>query len=577
MSNLLIRFNFFRSILNDYIDEVKGYNYYRNQNTIMKYSDEIKVISKIINGIEYKVLFKGYLSNRKQLTSDLQCSDIDDASIVLKSFIKWGNSTFERLQGAYSFIIYFDQTVYVVRDAFGQVPLYVSRKSEGEWVFADDIYAILKEGIRPIFGKEQLMDWMCIGPGLKPNGTIYKNIQLLEPGSYLKIEKHFYYQEKYYQIKAHDYPFDIEYTKGKIYSIFENYMNDNFDKDSIILLSGGLDSTIVNAMAAKCSKDFKTYSITYENAEEDFDTNNSYQPSLDNDYIKLCANYYNVDNELIRVKQSELAEFLDLAMINREMPGMADIDSSLLCLLNKINDKPRKIFTGECADEIFGGYPWFSRKELIQMNTFPWLNHLNYKIDLLNTKFINYDYYVHREKMYYDELSNISYLDNDDNDMKVKRKMMQLSIDYFMPTLINRMSAMSKNTNFTTYLPFANTELVDIAYNIPMDIYCFNNQVKGILKETFKEVLPPEIIERKKSPFPKTYSKDYESIVNKMLMDEIKHNDKLLYFFNENKLKELIDTDISLPFYGQLMCGVQLKAFIYQFARWLVVYNVSIE
>ena len=264
-------------------------------------------------------------------------------------------------------------------------------------------------------------------------------------------------------------------------------------------------------------------------------------------------------------------------MILREHPGMADIDSSLLLLLNNINGKCGKIFTGECADEIFGGYPWFTRKQLQMRLTFPWLNHLNFKIGLLNERFQKNDFYKYRDSIYNNALQDINTLETDSNDMKVKRKMMHLSINCFMPTLINRMAMMNKNYSTEVYLPFANKKLVELAYNMPCEFYRYNNQEKGILRDAFADVLPESVKTRKKSPYPKTYSSKYNDRVNKLLSNEIRSNQLLTYYFNEDMLRKIMNEDLDIPFFGQLMCGPQLKGYLYQFSRWLEYYNVIIE
>ncbi|MBR3840805.1 MAG: hypothetical protein IKM20_06690 [Erysipelotrichales bacterium] len=580
MADIIVRFNSFRKIEKNTNKPNMSY-LSPNPFSYIYFSKKVHQSTLVRNNTTYYVFMKGYLSNYKDLIVELQTrgySEINNiADCVLCSYFEWNEQCVHHLEGAFSFVVLYENQLYVARDSFGQVPLYVYRKHDGEWIFSDEISEILNEGVRPIFSEHQFMDLMVFGPSLIDENTLFKNIQLLEAGTYLKINNHYSYKRKYYSLEAHDFNKSYDETKHEIQNIFTKYMNDNFDNESAILLSGGLDSSIVAGVASNCGFNYKTYSVTYENAQADFNTNNIFQPSLDNDFIKEVADYLHVDNQFITLSQELLADALDDAMILREHPGMADIDSSLLLLLKGVNGKCSKIFTGECADEIFGGYPWFTRKQLQLRNTFPWLNHLNYKIGLLNERFQKLDYYKYRENTYNNILSNINTLETDINEMRIKRKMMYLSINHFMPTLVNRMAMMNKHFIADVYLPFANKKLVELAYNMPCEYYRYGGHEKGILRDAFTDVLPYSVKIRKKSPYPKTYSDIYNQKVNKLLENEIKNNQLLTYYFNEEQLRKLMDDDLDIPFYGQLMCGPQLKGYLYQFSKWLEYYNVIIE
>ena len=158
----------------------------------------------------------------------------------------------------------------------------------------------------------------------------------------------------------------------------------------------------------------------------------------------------------IVIDTPELASYLKDAMIARDMPGMADIDSSLLLFCKNVKKEMTVSLTGECADEIFGGYPWFFRKDALESNTFPWSIAVNERQELLNPFIgnkVNLKEYI--DFRYNESLSEVEILDIDSKETAEKRKISHLTLNWFMQTLLDRSDRMAMYSGFELRVPFA--------------------------------------------------------------------------------------------------------------------------
>ena len=278
----------------------------------------------------------------------------------------------------------------------------------------------------------------------------------------------------------------------------------------------------------------------------------------------------------------ELAEYLEDAMIARDFPGMADVDSSLLLFCKNVKNEATVSLTGECADEIFAGYPWFFREDALNSNTFPWSIAINERQKLLNPLISNKinlkDYIDHR---YNESLAEVDILDSDSPNTAKMRKISYLTLNWFMQTLLDRSDRMAMYNGFEIRVPFCDYRLAQYVWNIPWDIKALNGREKGLLRYIMKDELPEEIIERKKSPYPKTWNPTYTNKVKKMLSKIMSDkNSPINYLLNREYILDILDTNgksFSRPWFGQLMTGPQLIAYLCQVNMWLEKYKPTIE
>ena len=351
-------------------------------------------------------------------------------------------------------------------------------------------------------------------------------------------------------------------------------------------LSGGLDSSIITKFASDYCKDnnlgpLNTYSIDYVDNDKNF-VKSDFQPNSDNYYIDIVSKQFNTNHHNIVIDTPELANALEDAMIARDFPGMADVDSSLLLFCKNVKPESTVSLTGECADEIFGGYPWFFRQDALNSNTFPWSIAISERQQLLNpelSKKINLQEYI--DYRYNEILSELDTLDCDTVETAEKRKISHLTLNWFMQTLLDRSDRMAMYNGFELRVPFCDYRLAEYVWNIPWEMKALNGREKGLLRYIAKDFLPQEIVERKKSPYPKTHNPTYLVKVKDMLTNIMYNpNSPINLLLNRDYILEILQTNgnaFTRPWFGQLMTGPQLMAYLCQVNMWLEKYQPKIE
>ena len=261
---------------------------------------------------------------------------------------------------------------------------------------------------------------------------------------------------------------------------------------------------------------------------------------------------------------------------------MADVDSSMLLFCKEIKKDVKVVLSGECSDEIFAGYPWFFREDALNSNTFPWSIALLERQNLLNenlAKKINLKEYV--DIRYKQTLDKIEFLDIDSEETREKRKISYLTMYWFMQTLLDRTDRASMYNGLEVRVTFCDYRLVEYLWNIPWELKSLNGREKGLLRYIVKDILPSEIVNRKKSPYPKTHNPNYLEKVKNMLINIMNNkNAPIKMLLNEKYINEIIDTNgksFSRPWFGQLMTGPQLMAYLCQVNMWLEKYEPRIE
>ncbi len=348
-------------------------------------------------------------------------------------------------------------------------------------------------------------------------------------------------------------------------------------------LSGGIDSSIITAICAsemaKEGKQLTTYSVDYEDNSKYF-KGNEFQVSEDNYYIDLISKKYNTDHKYIIISQQELADSLREAVLAKDLPGMADIDSSLYLFSKVIKQNHTVVLSGECADEIFGGYPWFYRNELIYKKHFPWISSLEERSLLLNKKLrrkLNLDKYA--LKQYKKTIKEVPKAKS--KEKQIYNNLFYLNMKWFMATLLDRKDRMTMRASLEARVPFADHTLVEYLWNVPWEYKYYHQKEKGLLREAFMDVLPDDVLYRKKNPYPKTHNPKYTKIVCNLLKERLQNRDSIIYkIFDINKINDLINSggeNYKTPWFGQLMTGPQLIAYLYQFDIWACEYNVILD
>ena len=268
-------------------------------------------------------------------------------------------------------------------------------------------------------------------------------------------------------------------------------------------------------------------------------------------------------------------------MIARDFPGMADVDSSLLLFCKNVKQDATVSLTGECADEIFGGYPWFFRADALNSNTFPWSIAITERQNLLNPQIaskVNLKNYI--DYRYQESLDEVDILDEDSMETAEKRRISHLTLNWFMQTLLDRSDRMAMYNGFELRVPFCDYRLAEYVWNIPWEMKALHGREKGLLRYIMKDLLHEEIVDRKKSPYPKSYDPHYEQELAVRLEHVLDDpGSPLLPLIDTEYVKGFITApkDYGKPWFGQLMAGPQMMAYLLQIDYWLRKYNIILD
>lgn len=280
------------------------------------------------------------------------------------------------------------------------------------------------------------------------------------------------------------------------------------------------------------------------------------------------------------ISQEELVDGLRQSVIAKDLPGMADIDSSLLWFCKQIKKEFVVSLSGECADEIFGGYPWFHTTSQ-SGSTFPWIRSTKERSMFLK------DYWSQKLKVgeyvrdrYNQTVKETPLLEGETVVEAQRRQLFYSNMHWFMTNLLERKDRMSMAASLEVRVPFADHRLVEYVWNIPWEMKMTGNREKGILRKAMEGILPEEVLYRKKSPYPKTHHPVYTEKVTALLKDIANNRSSMLHeFFKKDQLEKLIETEgksFTTPWFGQLMSGPQLLAHFVQMDMWFKEYQINI-
>ncbi|MDE7230484.1 MAG: asparagine synthase (glutamine-hydrolyzing) [Oscillospiraceae bacterium] len=541
----------------------------------------------------YTLVYNGELYNTDELRAGLvgkgyQFNGHSDTEVVLKSFIEYGERCVEMFNGIFAFAVWDrkEQRLFMARDRIGVKPLFYA-ETDGGIVFASEIKALFKHpAVKPVITREGAAQIMLIGPARIVGDGVFRDIRDL-PAAYcawfdsggLKVKP-------YWKLSAKPHEENFEESARHVRELIFDAVKRQLVSDVGIctFLSGGLDSSVISAIAAKefekRGEKLHTFSIDYVHNHENFRAS-EFQPDEDAPYVRRMAEFIGSEHINVELDTPQLADALEDSTFARDLPGMADVDSSLFLFCREIKKHFSVAVSGECADEIFGGYPWYHKPEVLHYDGFPWATSVPERGALMKDPLSPGDAEAFVRHAYNDCLAGVDYLDGEDASQRRSREMFILNLKYFMATLLDRKDRMSMAHGLEVRVPFCDYRLVEYAYNIPREFRDYRDREKGIVRYAMTGVLPEDVLWRKKSPYPKTHNPNYMRLLSDRLREVLKADDcRLVEIANADRLRELLDTDgasFTKNWYGQLMTVPQIYAYFLQIESWMRRYDVTVS
>lgn len=541
-------------------------------------------------GGEYYVLvYNGELYNTQEVRNELECfghtfTGHSDTEVVLHAYAQWGSGCLNKFNGIFAFGVWEKnrKRLFLGRDRIGVKPLFYMHHQKG-LLFASEMKTILcHPAVRAQLDPQGAAELLLLGPGRTPGCGVFHGMHELEPGCYAYYEDNKLRIKRYWKLLDREHTENFEDTVEHVRYLVLDAIKRQMVSDVPIgtFLSGGLDSSLISAVCAKQmlerNEKLQTFSVDYVDHEKYFKPG-KFQPESDTYYIGKMQQHIDSRHHWTVLSPDALVDALEAATIARDLPGMADVDFSLLAFCKDIRTHVKVALSGECADEIFGGYPWYRDPEIRSLDGFPWSQNAVKRSELLSgfvgSKIEPLDYIRDR---YRDTCAQSDVLPGTPATERRMKEMVNLNFSWFMQTLLDRKDRMSMYHGLEVRVPFCDYRIAEYLYGVPWEYKDWQGKEKGLLRTAMSDLLPQEVLWRKKSPYPKTFDPAYTELVTarmKALIADVRA--PLFYLTERSAIRQLIEKEQQWPWYGQLMRGPQTIAYFLQLDFWLRHYDVE--
>jgi asparagine synthase (glutamine-hydrolysing) len=539
---------------------------------------------------EFAIVYNGELYNTQEIRDELLAKGYtfeghSDTEVLISSYIEWGEKCVERVNGIFAFAIWekHNRRLFIARDRIGVKPFFYAISGK-TFLFASEIKALLSHpSIKPEIDIHSIAEIMLVGPGRTPGYGVFRGIEELRPACCGYFSQEGLKTWRYWKLEDKEHTDNFEQTVERVRFLVTDSIERQLVSDVPVctMLSGGLDSSIISSVAdrymTKMGEQLHTFSVSYRDNEKYF-KKSKFQPNSDDEYIGIMNEYLHAQNHRIVLDTPELVNALYSAVDARDLPGMADVDASMLLFCGAIKEHATVALSGECADEIFGGYPWYRDKNIRESEGFPWAQSTGYRAGFLKDEFAyQIDAYKYVDDLYRETISNTSKREGLSKAESRMKEMVDLNLSWFMQTLLDRKDRMSMYNGLEVRVPFCDYRIAQYLYSVPWEFKDYNHYEKGLLRKAVEGLLPEQVLWRKKSPYPKTHNPAYLKAVGDILSGIIKDpGSPLLQIVKKEELQKLLTAENPTPWYGQLMTTAQTIAYFIQINYWLEKYKIRI-
>jgi asparagine synthase (glutamine-hydrolysing) len=450
------------------------------------------------------IVFNGVIFNYKKLRNTLSMKGYEffsdgDTEVILKCYKYYGEDMLNHLDGVFSFVIYDrnSREFFCARDRLGIKPFYYTYTKDA-FAFSSNTTAFIDNKEHFSINKKSLHHQFTLHSVVPAPDTILSNIFKLEPGSFARVQSDGKISKtKYYSfnhIKLNTKIIDkeiIEETDRLLLKAIEKRFY-TADVDVGVLLSGGLDSSLIVAMASKNNlSDINTFSIGFPTIGNE-EGNEFY-------YSDKISKQFKTNHHKYNISQDELFGSLDDVVKAMPEPMFSQDSAAFYLLAEKVSLKQKVVLSGQGADELFGGYFWYKKMDQTKgSNVEKFTKHYFDRehddyCKMINKSFISSDYSLPLiERLYDDQRNDISFLDK-----TLRIDLSTLIID----DPVKRVDSMTMSHGLETRVPFLDRDLVEFVLSIP-SLTKLKNDGKYYLKKIAEKYLDDELIYRDKFYFP---------------------------------------------------------------------------
>ncbi|MCW7946117.1 asparagine synthase [Streptomyces hygroscopicus] len=505
-----------------------------------------------------------------------------DTEVVLRAYAQWGEDLADHLEGMFAFAVWDERArrLLLVRDRLGVKPLFWAAV-DGGLAFASEPKALFAHPeIRPRVDTDGLREAYSLLFNTGP--TVWTGVREVEPGGLLVLDRAGIRERRYWQLEASPHDDGQQATVERIRELVGTAARSQLEADVPVcsLLSGGIDSTVLTALLADELRlregpdaRIRSYAVDYSDQAEQF-TGDVLRTGHDTPYAAEAGAFIGTDHSTVVLDPHALLDpgHRKAVVIARDSPiGVGDMDTSLHLLFGEIRRHSAVALSGEAADEVFGGYPWFHNPRALAAETFPWLlvtgdeaaMPLNPELDLRIAEF--------RDDTYRSALAAVPHLDGESPAEHRQREMQHLSLTRWLRQLLHRKDRLSMAHGLEVRVPYCDHRLVEYAFTIPWAMKSFDGREKSLLRATGAGLAPDSVLYRPKNHYPATHHPDYNRGLQNMARDALAA-EQVRALADETRIKPCLDTPSD-----QLEWGHRLRLErVVDLALWLDHYQPEI-
>ncbi|MGW2190338.1 asparagine synthase (glutamine-hydrolyzing) [Streptomyces sp. NPDC001667] len=473
------------------------------------------------------ITLSGEVYNYRELRSELQAlghrfRTASDTEVALRAYLAWGKDCAVRLNGMYAFAVWdpIRWQLLLVRDRLGVKPLYYSHTPSG-LLFASEPKALLAHpAVEPTVSIDGLREMLALVKS--PGHAVYSGMREVRPGHTVTVTPQGPAEERYWSLEARQHTDSPEATVTTVRSLLEQAVTRQLGADVPVcaLLSGGLDSSAVTALAACRSgqrgERMRSFAVSFAHHERDFAAD-PMRVEPDQPFASLLARHVGTDHTDVTLDAASLTdrENRRAALRARDLPsGLGDFDTSAFLLFKAVREHSTVALSGEAADELFGGYFWFHDPRTVGAPTFSWLAAIGtYAQDgfgdaPMATRFLHPGLVdqlalpCYRDACYREALAEVPHPDGVHGHERRMREVGYLHLSRFLQLLLDRKDRMSMAAGLEVRVPFCDHELFQYVFNVPWRTKTFDGREKSLLRAAIRDLLPDPILQRPKNPYP---------------------------------------------------------------------------
>ncbi|HEX9337038.1 MAG TPA: asparagine synthase (glutamine-hydrolyzing) [Pseudonocardiaceae bacterium] len=535
------------------------------------------------------VTFAGEIYNFRELRAVLvarghRMRTRSDTEILLHAYLEWGTDFVRRLNGMFSFAIWDTekQSLLLVRDRLGVKPLYYHAYSTGV-LFGSEPKAILANPLfTPSLDDQGIAEVFAMPGAPTPGHGVYKGLDMVRPGTVVIVNKHSQpRQVRYWQLESHEHTDDLPTTVATVRELLEDIVEHQLVSDVPlgVMLSGGVDSSALTALAAGVADrtgrgKVHTYSVDFQESEDHFRPD-MLHPTLDAPYVRMVADHVGTMHSPVIVNNDDLFGERMVSLRARDLPSWGEMDLSLYLLCRGIRRHCTVALSGESADEIFGGYPYFYRPQALEADTFPWMafDRLG-PAALLKPEVaaaVRPAEYI--DDRYAEAISEVPRLAGETGPDRRIREVSYLALTRWLPALLDRKDRMSMAASLEVRVPYCDHRLVEYVWNVPWAMKNAGGVQKGLLRQAVADLLPDEVVNRQKSAYPTLQDRRYDVALANWMRDLLADSSAPVFeLVDRDTVRSLLDAGHPVP--GPWMSGM---AYLLYINEWLTTYRVSVR